>query len=131
SASVTGQLACDASHQLCSDATVAGSASWGGAIHVCWAYVDIMGNEGPCSADATWTSAASKAIDMGIPGASAGAVGAIPYLSLSGGSYIQAYSIPSLASYCTVTTLELTTPACAVKNTTYGQAASSYGAGGL
>lgn len=128
---VTGQLACDATHQMCSDATVAGSASWSGAVYACWAYVDIFGNEGPCSATTTWTSAASKAIDLGIPPASAGAVGAVPYLSLSGGTYILAYQIPVTSSVCTMTTLETITPACAVANSTYGQAASTYGAGGL
>ena len=128
---IAGQLACDATHQMCSDATVVGSASWSGAVYACWTYVDIMGNEGPCSATTTWTSAASKAIDMGIPAASPGAVGAIPYLSISGGSYALAYQIPVTASVCTMTVLETITPACAVANTTYGQAGSTYGADAL
>jgi hypothetical protein len=128
---IAGQLACDATHQMCSDATVAGSASWGGAVFACWTYVDIFGNEGPCSATTTWTSAASKAIDLGIPAASPGAVGAVPYLSISGGSYALAYQIPVTSSVCTMTKLEVITPACAVANTTYGQVGSSYGAGGL
>ena len=128
---IAGQAACDATHQMCSDATVAGSASWGGAVYACWAYVDIFGNEGPCSATTNWTSVASKAIDLGIPAASPGAVGAVPYLSLSGGTYAAAYQIPVTATVCTMTTLETVTPACAVKNTTYNQAGSTYGAGGL
>jgi len=115
---IAGQLACDSTHQMCSDATVAGSASWGGAVYACWTYVDIYGNEGPCSATTTWTSAASKAIDLGIPAASPGAVGAVPYLSLSGGTYILAYQIPVTSTVCTMTTLETITPACAVTNTT-------------
>ena len=128
---IAGQAACDATHQMCSDATVAGSASWGGTVFACWAYVDILGNEGPCSATTSWTSVASKAIDLGIPAASPGAVGAVPYLSLSGGTYILAYQIPVTSTVCTMTTLETITPACAVANTTYNQAGSTYGAGGL
>jgi hypothetical protein len=128
---IAGQAACDTTHQMCSDATVAGSASWGGTVFACWAYVDIEGNEGPCSATTSWTSVASKAIDMGIPAASPGAVGAVPYLSLSGGTYILAYQIPVTATVCTMTKLETITPACAVTNTTYNQIGSTFGAGGL
>jgi hypothetical protein len=128
---IAGQAACDATHQMCSDATVAGSASWGSTVFACWAYVDIMGNEGPCSATTSWTSVASKAIDLGIPAASPGAVGAVPYLSLSGGTYILAYQIPVTASVCTMTKLETVTPACAVTNTAYNQVGSTFGAGGL
>lgn len=128
---IAGQAACDTTHQMCSDATVAGSASWGGTVYACWTYVDILGNEGPCSATTNWTSVASKAIDLGIPAASPGAVGAVPYLSLSGGTYILAYQIPVTASLCTMTTLETITPACAVTNNSYGQVGSTFGAGGL
>jgi hypothetical protein len=128
---IAGQAACDTTHQMCSDANVAGSASWGGTVFACWAYVDIMGNEGPCSATTSWTSVASKAIDLGIPAASPGAVGAVPYLSLSGGTYILAYQIPVTATVCTMTKLETITPACAVTNTTYNQVGSTFGAGGL
>jgi hypothetical protein len=128
---IAGQAACDATHQMCSDATVVGSASWGSTVYACWAYVDIEGNEGPCSATTNWTSVASKAIDLGIPAASPGAVGAVPYLSLSGGTYILAYQIPVTSSVCTMTTLETITPACAVTNTAYGQVGSTFGAGGL
>lgn len=128
---VTGQLACDATHQACSDASVVGSASWGGAIFIAVAYVDIMGNEGPASATTTWTSAASKAIDIGAPPASPGAVGFTVYLSLSGGTYAQAYRMELTSADCTLTTLETTTPACAVANSTFGQSASTFGAAGL
>jgi len=125
---VTGQAACDAGHQACSDATVAGSASYaGGAIHTCEAYVDIMGNEGPCSADATWTDVSTKAIDLGVPAASAGAVGFVVYISLDAGTYAQAYQIPSTSAMCTLTTLETINPACAVTNTTYNQTGSTFG----
>lgn len=127
-ATPTSQAACDATHQTCSDATVVGSASWGGASIGCVAYVDIMGNEGPCSlAWTSFTSVASKAIDVAAPAASAGAVGYVVYLSLSGGTYAQAYQIPSTSSNCTLTTLETIIPACAVANTTYGQSASTFG----
>lgn len=125
---VTGQQACDATHQSCSDASVAGSASYaGGAVHTCEAYVDIMGNEGPCSADATWTDVSTKAIDLGLPAASAGAVGFVPYISLDAGTYAQAYQIPVTSAICTLTTLETVTPACAVTNATYGQVGSTFG----
>lgn len=129
---VTGQAACDATHQSCSDATVAGAAGYaGGAIHTCEAYVDIMGNEGPCSADATWTDVSAKAIDLGLPAASSGAVGFVVYISLDAGTYAQAYQIPATSSICTLTTLETTTPACAVTNSTYGQTGSTFGKNAL
>ena len=126
---LTSQAACDSTHQFCSDATVAGSASWGSTVYGCVAYVDVAGNEGPCSLTSTvFTSVASKAIDVAAPAASPGAVGYVVYLSLSGGTYAQAYQIPSTSSNCTLTTIETVTPACAVANTTYGQAASTFGA---
>ena len=140
---LTGQAACDATHTFCSDATVAGSASWGGSVYGCITYVDINGNESLCSTTASFTSVASKAIDIGAPAASAGAVGWKPYLSVSGGTYALAYSIPLLtqptvlqavplsSGVCTLTTLETTTPACALVNSTYGQSSSTTGAAGL
>lgn len=140
---LTGQAACDATHTFCSDATVAGSASWGGTVFGCITYVDVMGNESLCSTTASFTSVASKAIDIGAPAASAGAVGWKPYLSVSGGTYALAYSIPLLlqpttlqaiplsSGVCTLTTLETTTPACALVNSTYGQVSSTTGAAGL
>ncbi len=128
---LTAQAACDSTHQFCSDANVVGSASWGGTVYGCVSYVDIMGNEGPCSATASFTSVASKAIDVAAPAASAGAVGYVVYLSLSAGSYALAYQVPSTSLNCTLTTLETATPACAVANTTYGQAASTFGADAL
>jgi hypothetical protein len=141
---LTAQAACDATHTFCSDASVAGSASWGGTVHGCITLVDINGNESPCSADASFTSVASKAIDIGAPAARTdNVVGWKPYLSVSGGSYVLSYSLPLLtqptvllatpvsAGVCTLTTLETTTPACAIANTKYGQAASTTGAAGL
>jgi hypothetical protein len=140
---LTSQAACDTTHTFCSDATVAGSASWGGTVHGCITYVDIMGNESLCSTDASFTSVASKAIDIGSPAASTGAVGWKPYLSLSGGTYALAYSLPLLtqptvlvalpvsSGVCTLTTLETTTPACALVNATYNQSSSTFGANTL
>lgn len=140
---LTSQAACDATHTFCSDASVAGSASWGGTVYGCITYVDIMGNESLCSTTANFTSVASKAIDIGAPAASTGAVGWKPYLSVSGGTYALAYSIPLLtqptvlqavplsAGVCTLTTIETTTPACALVNTTYNQVSSTTGAAGL
>lgn len=139
---LTAQAACDATHNFCSDGTVAGSASWGGAIHCGITYVDILGNESITSTDATFTSVASKAIDITSPAASTGAVGWKPYCSLSGGSYALMYSIPlvtqpsAVGSYpvsngtCTLTNLEIINPACSLVNTSYGQTASVVGANG-
>jgi hypothetical protein len=140
---LTGQAACDATHSFCSDASVAGSASWGSTVYCGITYVDIMGNESITSTTASFTSVASKAIDIGAPAASTGAVGWKPYCSVSGGTYALAYSLPLLtqptvllavpvsAGVCTLTTLETITPACALVNTTYNQVSSSVGAAGL
>lgn len=140
---LTGQAACDATHQFCSDASVAGSASWGSTIFCGVTYVDINGNESITSVTNSFTSVASKAIDIASPAASTGAVGWKPYCSVSGGTYALMYSIPLvtqptvIGSYpvsngvCTLTKLEKVTPACAIANATYGQAASLTGAGTL
>lgn len=124
---VTGQAACDATHQFCSDSAAVGT--WANvAYYGCIAYVDIMGQEGPCSATTNFTAVASKAIDFGTPAASAGAVGYVMYI---GTSYLLASSVAITPSVCTMTTLETITPACAVTNTTYGQVGSTFGAGAL
>ena len=120
-----------------SSTTVTGSASFtGGTIHVCIAYVDIMGNEGPCSADYSFTDTSAKAIQFSAPAASAGAVGWIPYIGLESGAAGNEYQtllvtqptalgvLPVGNGVCTLTTLETITPACAVANTLYGQATS-------
>lgn len=116
--SVTGQAACDATHQMCSDATVAGSASWGGAVYAAVTYMDCFGNESPASATTNWTSVASMAIDIATPPAKTGACGWVPYLSLSGGSYGLAYQIPPTSSVCTLSKLT-PLPSCAI-GSTYG-----------
>jgi hypothetical protein len=121
---LTAQAACDATHTFCSDASVAGT--WtSGTLFGCVAYVDIAGNEGACSTTASFTTVVSKAIDVGAPAASTGAVGYTIYLSLIGGSYAFAYQVPITAAVCTPTKLETLTPACALSNTTYGQTSSS------
>lgn len=104
---------------------VAGSASWGGTTYACVAYVDAMGNEGPCSATFNFTSTASTAVGFTAPAASAGMVGWIPYLSLSGGSYAKAYRIQPTSAICTLTKVETTIAACALTNATYGQTGSA------
>lgn len=123
---LTAQAACDATHTFCSDANVAGSASWGSTVYGCVAYLDPMGKEGQCSATANFTSVASKAIDVGAPAASTGAVAYVVYLSLSGGTYALAYRMPLTSANCTLSTLLPTgIKGCAVTNATYGQTGSS------
>lgn len=92
-----------------------------GTVHACIAYVDAMGNEGPCSLDYSFTAVVSQAIGFTAPAASTGAVGWVPYLSLVGGSYALAYRVPITSSVCTLTAVETTTAACAVTNASYGQ----------
>lgn len=108
-------------------AGVAGSASWGSTTYACITYVDVMGQESPCSATYNFTSTTLLAIGFTAPAASTGAVGWKPYLSVSGGTYALAYSLPLITQagastgVCTMTKIETTTPACALTNTTYGQ----------
>jgi hypothetical protein len=116
---VTGQAACDATHQACSDANVVGSASWGSTVYVAVTYMDCFGNEGPASATTNWTSVASKAIDIATPvTGNTGACGWVPYLSLSGGTYALAYQIPPTSSVCTLSKLT-PIPSCSLTST-YG-----------
>jgi len=106
----------------------------------CITYVDIMGQEGPCSPTytvATSGAAATDQIGFTAPPASAGAVGYIPYITLNGGSYVSAYKVPLITQptvtgtypvangVCTLTTVETTTPACALTNATYNQTGST------
>jgi hypothetical protein len=102
----------------------------------CISYVDVMGQEGPCSATftiATVGVAATDQIGYTAPAASAGAVGYTIYITLNGGSYVSAYKVPLVAQptvtgvypasngVCTLTQIETITPACALTNATYGQ----------
>jgi hypothetical protein len=121
---LTAQAACDSTHTFCSDSSTAGT--WtSGTLYGCVAYVDIMGNEGPCSTTANFTTVVSKAVDVGAPAASTGAVGYTVYLSLIGGSYAFAYKVPITSSICTLTRVETVVAACAVTNATYGQTGSN------
>jgi hypothetical protein len=142
---LTPQAACDATHQFCSDPTVVGSASWATAVYGCYTLVDINGNESPCSSTQNFVPVASKAIDMGVSltARTDNVVGWKPYLSVANGSYALAYSVPLLTQpttllavpvstgVCTLTTLETTTPACAIANSVYGQAGSTVGVSAL
>lgn len=118
----------------------AGTYTGASTYHYCIAYVDIEGQEGPCSADfsgATAGTGTTNQIGFSAPAASAGAVGYTVYISLAAGSYNLAYKVPLVAQptavgaypvssgVCTLTTAELATPACAVANTTYNQTGSA------
>jgi hypothetical protein len=102
----------------------------------CIAYVDIMGQEGPCSPTftvATSGSATTDQIGYTAPAASTGAVGYTIYITLNGGAYTSAYKVPLVSQptvvgaypaangVCTLTTVEVITPACRLTNATYGQ----------
>jgi hypothetical protein len=121
-----------------SSLTVTGSASYtGGTIHVCYALVDVMGNEGPCSEDYSFTDTSAMAIQFTAPPAATGAVGWIPYIGLESGAANNEYQVKlvtqptviavypvAVAGLCTLTTIETITPACAITNTSYGQTGS-------
>lgn len=93
---------------------------------VCYALVDLMGNEGACSptASITPTAASGNSIVFTTPPSSTGAIGYTLYISLTNGTYTLAYQVPITSSVCTMTTLETTTPACSLANATYGQLGS-------
>jgi len=105
----------------------------------CITYVDIAGQESPCSATFTISTsgvATTDQIGYTIPAAATGQVGYKIYITLNGGSYISAYNVPLVAQptvvgvypvsngVCTLTVVETITPACALPNTTYNQAGS-------
>jgi hypothetical protein len=105
----------------------------------CIAYVDIAGQEGPCSASFTVATSGALTTDQigyTAPAASAGAVGYTIYITLNGGAYVSAYKVPLVTQptvigayplsngVCVLTQIETVTPACAVANATYGQAGS-------
>jgi hypothetical protein len=96
-----------------------------GTYHLCIAYVDIMGNEGPCSADFSEAGLATGSFIFSAPAASTGAVGYTIYISLTAGSYAFSYKVPLTSSICALTTVETTTAACAVANTNYGQSGAT------
>lgn len=128
---LTGQTACDATHQFCSDSTVAGSASYaGGTLFGAITCVDIWGNESAASSTASFTDVSAKAIDIKTPAAQTGCVGWIPYLSLDAGTYAQAFKITPTAAICTLSPIT-PIPACAITNTTYGLTGSTFGKNAL
>lgn len=105
-----------------------------GTYHMCIAYVDVLGQEGNCSADFSQAGLATGSFIFSAPAASTGAVGYTIYIGLTGGGVTNLdYKVPLVAQataigaypvsngVCTLTTIETTTPACAVANTTYGQ----------
>lgn len=103
--------------------------------NMCIAYVDIYGQEGNCSTSFVNTGAgATSSFIFSAPAASAGAVGYTIYIGLTGaGSATLQYKVPlvtqpaTVGAYpaangvCTLTQVELVTPACAVANTSYNQ----------
>jgi hypothetical protein len=104
--------------------------------NMCIAYVDIYGQEGTCSVTFVNTGAgATSSFIFSPPAASAGAVGYTIYIGLTGaGAGTLQYKVPLVTQptvvgaypvsngVCVLTKVETTTPACAVANTTYGQA---------
>jgi len=121
-------------------ANFTGGAYTGNSTYItCISYVDIMGQEGPCSATftvATSGVATTDQIGYTAPAASAGAVGYTIYITLASGTYTLSYKVPlvvqptvvgvapAAGTVCTLTAIETITPACAVANTTYGQTGS-------
>lgn len=109
------------------------------AYNMCIAYVDIYGQEGPCSTSFVNTGAgATSSFIFSTPAASPGAVGYTIYIGLTAaGSTTLQYKVPLVAQptvvgaypaangVCTLTSVELVTPACAVTNATYGQIGST------
>lgn len=109
------------------------------AYNMCIAYVDLLGQEGPCSTSFVNTGAgATSSFQFTAPAASTGAVGYTIYVGLTAaGSTTLQYKVPLVAqpsvvgSYpasngvCTLTQIELITPACALTNTSFGQTGST------
>lgn len=122
-------------------ATTTGGAYTGtNTYHYTISCVDIMGQEGPGSADfsaATAGTGAVNQIGFAAPAAQTGCVGYVPYISLTAGSYALSYKVPLVTQpttagavpigngVCTLTVLETVTPACAITNATYGQTGSA------
>ncbi len=96
-----------------------------GTYYFCISYVDIMGNEGTCSATFNQAGLATGSFIFSSPAASTGAVGYTIYISLTSGSYAFAYKVPLTSSICTLTKIETVTAACAVANATYGQSGAT------
>ncbi len=100
--------------------------------------VDVFGQEGTVSTGYAITPAAgSSSLIFTAPTNCVGAIGYKIYSTLAGASYPLAYQIPLVAQptvlgappvsngVCALQTINLNVVACAVANTTYGQAASN------
>lgn len=97
-----------------------------GTYHMCIAYVDLLGQEGPCSADFSEAGLATGSFIFSAPAASTGAVGYTIYIGLTGGGVTNLnYKVPLTSSICTLTSLESITAACSVANTLYGQSGAT------
>lgn len=108
--------------------TTSGTYTGTSTYHVCVAYVDIAGQEGPCSADFSGLTAgtgSTNQIGFAAPAAATGQVGYTAYISLASGSYTLAYQVPITSSVCKLTLIETITPACALTNATYNQTGSN------
>lgn len=105
--------------------TPAGSYTTAAAYYACISYVDVAGQEGPCSTTQSQTPGSNNSsATLTAPAASAGAVGYTIYISLTSGTYSLSYEVPLTSAICTLTKIETVTPACAVTNATYGQTGS-------
>jgi hypothetical protein len=82
------------------------------AYYFCVTYVDALGGEGPCSLTYNQTPTVNYSATITSPAASAGAVGWRFYAGT--GSLATAYLMPITSANCTLTTLELVMPACAI-----------------
>lgn len=105
-------------------ATTGGTYTGTSTYHVCVSYVDLMGNEGPCSLDFSGLTAGTGAVNQigfAAPAASAGMVGYVPYISLASGTYALAYRVPLTSTVCRLTSVETVIAACALTNATYNQ----------
>ena len=81
------------------------------AYYFCVTYVDALGGEGPCSLTYNQTPTVNYSVTITSPAASTGAVG---WRFYAGASYNAAYLMPINSTHCTLTTLELVMPACAI-----------------
>lgn len=95
-----------------------------GTYFMCISYVDILGQEGPCSATFSQAGLATGSFIFSPPAASAGAIGYKIYISLTSGTYQLAYEVPLTSTICTLTQLTAV-PACAVANTAFNQSGAT------
>jgi hypothetical protein len=110
-------LATPATRSATADATqvISGTATGtfaASAYYVCVTYVDITGQESPCSATFNFTATLNVALNWAAPAASTGAVGWIPYAGLTGTS--TQYRITPTAAICRLSTVETVNPSCAM-----------------